>query len=249
MTNTTIHGRFSWLRALIIIVVIIALLWLLFRIYAYNPKEQSRRAKCGSNLKQIALAFKQYALDHDESFPDWDDGTEPYQAFGKLHPSYMSALEAFRCPSSSDVKWDAENAHLHNNKDDVPFTEDACKKSLSYAYSFNKDGSGKGIKGPWPASAPSSLRIAADKYTTHDYTIENYPEHRPLNHQIMQLIFSTDRNILRQGCRIFVRLDGSAEVEKSIKPLEADPSTEYEKSGHPESDQTGADWWSDPPGK
>jgi hypothetical protein len=248
MTNTFIHGKFSWLRVFIIIAVIIFFIFLFLFSQTHTPRELAKRIKCNANLKQVALGLKQYALDNSESFPSWDSNMEPHQAFGKLYPNYLSAIEVFRCPSSGDTKWDKDTVHI-DNADGKPFSQQECEESLSYAYSINRDGDGKGIKGPWTENAPSSLRIVADKYVTHDYTIENHPKHRPLNHKSMDGMFWTDRNILRHGCRNFALLDGSAKIEESIKLLEADPDTEYEKSGHPESDQTGADWWSDPPDK
>ena len=44
-------------------------------------------------------------------------------------------------------------------------------------------------------------------------------------------------------------LDGSARWSNEKSLLEADPETEFENSGNMEKDQTGADWWSDPPDK
>jgi prepilin-type processing-associated H-X9-DG protein len=224
-----------------LVVFIIILLGYFFLRQSLVPnREQSRRAKCFSNLKQIGLSLKQYALDNNDTLP-WADDIEPYQALGKLHPSYAWALEVFRCPSSSDAKWDIGNAHI-NNIDGTPFAEDACKKSLSYAYSFNKDGNGKeGIKGPWSESAPSSLRLAADKYTTHDYSTDSNSKTQPSNHPIKRVWWKY------KGGRNVGFLDGSAKWEDSLAPLDVDPAVEYEKSGHSESDQTGADWWSDPP--
>ena len=43
--------------------------------------------------------------------------------------------------------------------------------------------------------------------------------------------------------------DGSVGWEDNTSELEADPGTEFESSGDPEYDQTGSDWWSDPPDK
>jgi hypothetical protein len=38
-------------------------------------------------------------------------------------------------------------------------------------------------------------------------------------------------------------------MTEEIGLMDADPETEFEGSGDPEHDQTGTDWWSDPPDK
>lgn len=237
-------ARFSCLRVIIIIIVVIVFgFYCLVWMDQHGKREASRRAKCLSNLKQIGLALNQYALDYNGTLP-WETGIEPYQALGKLHPVYCSALDVFRCPSSSDNKWDIENAHLLDNKDGAPFIVDACKNNLSYAYSFNRDGNGKGIKGPWTENAPSSLRLAADKYVTYDYSLDPHSKTKPSNHPIKRVWWKY------KGGRNVVRLDGSAKWEETIAPSDVDPDTRYpDTSTSPESDQTGADWWSDPPEK
>jgi type II secretory pathway pseudopilin PulG len=241
--DESIHkAQFSWIRVIVVVFIIILLGFFLLMWSQGNSRETARRRKCLSNLKQIGLALKQYALDNNETFP-WGNDIEPYQALGKLHPTYASALEVFRCPSSSDAIWHITNAHMYKNKDNASFIYDACKKSLSYAYSFNKDGNRKGKKGPWTENAPSSLRLAADKYITYDYSSDPNSKTKPSNHPIR-------RSWFKYKCyRQFVYLDGSAKWEFILTPLDVDSETEYENSGHPESDQTGAKWWSDPPEK
>jgi hypothetical protein len=49
----------------------------------------NHRAKCISNLKQIGLAVKQYALEYEGQFP-------PRQSL--LYPMYASATCVFQCP-------------------------------------------------------------------------------------------------------------------------------------------------------
>ena len=257
--NTKLYShRFGWLSTLLIAAIISSLLCILLidALGAFNPSGEARRAKCLSNLKQIGLALKQYALDNNEVFP-WDNPDlpqeqgrimnfkddkvvlkkptmQPYQSFGRLHPSYASALEIFRCPNSKDEEWDIEKAHI-KNRDNKPFTQSSCKDSLSYAYCIDKDGNGKNIQGPWTEAAASTTRIAGDKYACANYSKGDL-KNQPSNH-------NTDgRNI--------VRLDGSGWWDDSKKPLEADPEKKYpDSSTSPESDQTGVDWWNDPPDK
>jgi competence protein ComGC len=224
--------QFSIARVLILLFIILSIPAFLLLPALSRAREGARRAKCTSNLKQIGLGIKQYALDNNEFLPFVYGDKEPYQAFGKLHPAYASALEVFLCPSSRDRKWDAKVDHVRNG---APFSQESCKRSLSYAYGHNR---GK----PWTEGASGATRIAADKYATQDYSTNIKNRKKPLNH-IRKIT-----NYKAPG-RFYVRLDGSAEQDENLVPLETDPDFTYEKSGHPESDQTGADWWSDPPDK
>lgn len=258
--NTNLYShRFGWLNALIITAVISFLLFLIL-IEAWGAlrrdDDPDRRAICLNHLRQLALALRQYALDNNGVYPwgtlDFGDenkkimkfkddkivsdklSLQPYQSFGMLHPSYTSTIEIFRCPSSTDEKWDSKNAHFRN-KDNRFFTQVACKNSLSYAYGVDKDGNGKDIQGAWTEEAQSTVRIAGDKYACTDYSIGNI-RNKPSNH------ITGGRNV--------AIIDGSAKWDDSKKPLEANPHGRYPASSKsPESDQTGADWWSDPPEK
>ena len=158
--------------------------------------------------------------------------------FGNCNFLQMSSsLEVFRCPDSGDKKWNPDIAHEGGIKKAL-FRSAACKRSLSYAYSHNQ---GK----PWTEQDSSATRIAADKYANQDYTDDLFPKGRPINHW-------SQHNRLNPG-RQYVRLDGSAAWDNSRKPLEADPEKDVtadpEAKHDPANDQTGADWWSDPPDK
>jgi hypothetical protein len=235
MYDSSYRALFSALRIIVIFAIVLLLGGYILR--SCDPTRPPL-LKCRSSLKQIALALKQYALDNNETFPFTEHG-EPYQALGKLHPDYASSIDVFRCPCSHDRKWDEKSIHEQNNKNGALLRKDACQRSLSYAYGHNK---GK----PWTEKAPSSTRIAADKYATEDYS-DGDNRKRPSNH-------ADGRN--------FARFDGSAAWDNSRNLLEADPEcdikvgmsiddTQYKalKDSDPEHDQTGEDWWSDPPEK
>jgi type II secretory pathway pseudopilin PulG len=229
---------------LVIIILLAALL-----IPALNKaRESARRAKCLSNLKQIGLALKQYALDNKEVFP-WEDNSSLYCAsFGKVYPAYANNLDIFRCPSSNDRKM----RNRLESRDNEAFTANECARSLSYAYCHNQGY-------PWTEETRSTTRLAGDKYATQDYSVEPRSSHKPVNHYFSyKQEEKTIINIGRNVCRI----DGSAQWDNSEKPLEADfewdikagmsvgnPEYKHLDDSHPESDQTGTDWWSDPPDK
>jgi len=127
------------------------------------------------------------------------------------------------------------------------FKESECKSGLSYAYGHNQ---GK----PWTEKARGSTRIAADKYATHDYLEELRPARRPTNHP-------QPRFLGKPAARFVVCVDGSPRSDDDLRMLEANPEwnvnwdvspgEEYpsDEGSDPEHDQTGPDWWSDPPDK
>lgn len=54
---------------LLVVIAIIAILAALLLPALARAKERSRRAACASNLKQVGLAYKTFALDHDGKYP------------------------------------------------------------------------------------------------------------------------------------------------------------------------------------
>jgi len=233
-------GRFILKPIIVGIIIILFLAVLIFfaSLALAGARESARKFTCASNLRQVHLALQQYASDNNEVFPFVYDNMEPFQAFGKIYPSYVSSYIVFSCPSSKD-EYAADLMHAHiDNKENAPFILDACRKYLSYAYCFKKDGIGQGVRGPWKTMDNGSIQIIADKYTTHDYNIDLYSEDKPINH--LPKFFAGIRikkNSL--GGRNFVLIDGSYGWESNLGMLDAEPGK----------NMTGADWWSDPPEK
>ena len=86
---------------LLVVIAIIAVLAALLLPALSQAKEKARRAKCLSNLKQVALAFKTFALDHDDFYP-WH--TEPIHggtygpAAGQGWKNYLAASNELASP-------------------------------------------------------------------------------------------------------------------------------------------------------
>ncbi len=231
-------------RIVIPLVCILLLAWSLLPSLK-RAKEQARKARCMGNLMRIRLHLKQYALDHDDVFP-WEGSERDryYRFFGKLHPKYADDLEVFQCPSSTDKVMQVKYRRIPKGL----FKESECRSGLSYAYGHNQGE-------PWTEEAPSTTSIAADKYTTQDYTKDPFPKGRYPNHwkgKIQRI----------GGGRNVVRVDGSVRWDDNTEFLEADyewdvkvrmsvtnPEYEPDEDSDPEHDQTGPDWWSDPPDK
>lgn len=65
-----------------------------------SAREKARRISCCSNLKQIGLASKQYAMDYNDYFPNKNG----YAGFKQLIDNdYLTDLNVYTCPSCPTV--------------------------------------------------------------------------------------------------------------------------------------------------
>ena len=67
----------------------------------HRPDKQMLRISCTSNLKQIGLSLKQYAMDYDDWFPDKSGPV----GFEKLRSKeYLTDCRVYSCPSCKGYK-------------------------------------------------------------------------------------------------------------------------------------------------
>lgn len=134
----------------------------------YQSRELVHRAKCSSNLKQVIVAIREYAMDYDGSYPtsagpgDSIAVSGHYKDLGILYPGYVTSLDLFACPSSGD-KMPKRDSDKYDNKRFLPVEA----WQASYAYSY--DGSG-GKNRPWMETAPPTTRVLADRHASKDLT-------------------------------------------------------------------------------
>ena len=198
----------------------------------FRSRRQARRTRCLSNLKQLGLGLKLYAMDFEEAYP-WHTGlSKPKNAWydlGLMYPSYMTAIGVYICPSSKDKKFDPKSESGDKvNYPFEPFKPADNKEVFSYAYGY--DSTGK-INTAWTKNARSTVRVLADKKA--GYYIEEESDLNPTskaNHK------DDGRNVLYQ--------DGH--VKWKTGPKAVDPEEENDNVGKPDAKDY-ADWWSDPP--
>ncbi len=93
-----------------------------------SAREKARQISCCSNLKQISLSLKQYAMDFHDSFPEkngWE-GLEQLRA-----GNYLSDSKVYTCPSTNTASTPSQ-----------PLEQENC--SYIYFGGFKDDYSNKG---------------------------------------------------------------------------------------------------------
>ncbi len=94
---------FTLVELLVVIAIIAILTAILFPVFA-RARENARRASCLSNLKQIGLAYLQYAGDYDERYPLASQPAAPTSWTNTVQP-YVKNFQIFRCPNDNSQNW------------------------------------------------------------------------------------------------------------------------------------------------
>ena len=93
---------------LLVVIAIIGILASMLLPTLGRAREEARKAKCKSNLRQIGLGIQMYANDFNDYMPlDLEEGvsrgeTDPMSSLALLYPEYVSSRMIFQCPSTGD---------------------------------------------------------------------------------------------------------------------------------------------------
>lgn len=138
---------FSLLELLLVVAILCLLAALLFPVFA-RAKENARRSSCSSNLRQIGLAFNQYAQDFD----GWTPGSESgWVSWPTLIFPYVKGEEVFVCSSGTRTFAAADYLTPRTNYRDTSSNDGSfvplrrVNRGLSYA--LNAIQTGRSIAG------------------------------------------------------------------------------------------------------
>jgi len=154
---------FTLIELLVVIAIIAILAAILFPVFA-RARENARKTNCQSNLKQIGLAFMQYAQDYDETLVHYN--LTNVGNWMKMLEPYLKNTGVLRCPSapqSASVCYGYNHYYLGNGSASSTYTM-ASVQNPAETVAF--------ADGAWDDTGAQVGRVYINSphQTTYDYT-------------------------------------------------------------------------------
>jgi prepilin-type processing-associated H-X9-DG protein len=153
------------LEIAVVVICVVLSVWLFLPRWWFRHGEQSRRAACLCNIKQLGLAMKQYTQDYDDVYP-WRTGAvspdEAWLDLAMVYPNYTSSWKNYLCPASRDRYFDPRCDS--GRKEDYPLEplySASSTEVISYAYGIDASDPKHPIA--WTENARATVRLFADK--------------------------------------------------------------------------------------
>lgn len=97
---TARQRAFTLIELLVVIAIIGLLAAILFPVFS-RAREKARQTSCGSNLKQLGLAWMQYTQDYDEFWPIGNQvNGDDSGWYSSVYP-YVKSPQVYKCPSDA----------------------------------------------------------------------------------------------------------------------------------------------------
>lgn len=127
---------FSLPELLVVMTTITTLMTILLSSFG-RAREQAYRIACASNLRQLGIGLKMYALDNDGWYPIEELCGNPQSILtGSLFTRYLANREIFYCPSAGEVEPYAQSDQYGGQGGDSVINTDSnwSRSYISYKY-------------------------------------------------------------------------------------------------------------------
>ena len=131
-----VGGGFTLVELLLVTAILATLTGLLLPCLG-RTIESARRTACATNLRNLGLALRAYAVDHDGWFPVEEQCGNPQRALVEgLYPHYLSARGVFYCPSAEQMEPYAQSEAFGGPGGDsvVNTDENWARRYITYKY-------------------------------------------------------------------------------------------------------------------